>query len=292
MNEPPKRSETFSSFDETSIAFRRWGSPTSKLAVVFCSGIACDDVYWQDLAPAVAQDRLAITWDYPIHGDSGPPGDPQEITVTSLARHALALMDHEGIEQAILIGHSMGVQVMFETYRQAPERVMGMVPIAGPFANTVGDLYGTNLGHYLLAFSEAAARLNPGLAQLVWKAASVPSIADRIGRATGLIGRAPRESMKRYFQHVANLDAVTLLAMFRSGQEHTAEDLLEQIDVPVLIMHGTKDVMSTFDQALKMAEMIPGAELVAVEGGAHTLPVEDPELIAREVKRFLLTRFG
>ncbi|MEO7803324.1 MAG: alpha/beta hydrolase, partial [Actinomycetota bacterium] len=60
------------SFDETSIGYSKWGQPTKNMAVVFCSGIACDDIYWSYLAPELARDRLVLTWDYPFHGRSGP----------------------------------------------------------------------------------------------------------------------------------------------------------------------------------------------------------------------------
>lgn len=75
--------------------------------------------------------------------------------------------------------------------------------------------------------------------------------------------------------------------MFRKGHEHSADDLLEQVDVPVLILHGTKDAMTPFALAEEMARRIPGAKLVGIEGGAHTLPAESPDLIAAEIVRFL-----
>lgn len=277
----------FRSFDGTRLAYRVWGKPADLTPVVFCSGIACDDVYWLKLAPKLSEERLVITWDYPWHGDSGPPGDRREITVGSLARHCHEITQRESVPPAAFIGHSMGVQVAFEYFRFFPEEVAALITIAGGFARTVGYLYGTNIGEFILAGMQAAARLQPDMAAAAWRALMNPAIADPLGRGAGLIGHAPAEVMNHYFEHLRNLDPQGLFDMFREGHRHSAEDLLEHINVPTLILHGKADVMTPFVIAQKMAVAIPGAELVGVEGGGHTLPGEDPDLIHSTVQEFL-----
>jgi pimeloyl-ACP methyl ester carboxylesterase len=251
------------------------------------SGIACDEVYWTELAPALASERQVITWDYPHHGESGPAGDPSEIKVESLAKHWRALMDHLAIDSAALIGHSMGVQVMFECYRSFEERVRAMISVAGPYGQVVGHLYGTPVGLYLMTAIDALVKTQPALAQVLWKLAVTPALADPIARLAGLVGPAPTETMARYFRHLAGLELEPLIAMFKAGHDHSAADLLDKIKVPVLILHGTHDVMTPMSLAEEMHRRIRGSELVAVEGGAHTLPAEDHDLIYREVRRFL-----
>jgi pimeloyl-ACP methyl ester carboxylesterase len=283
-------SSRFESFDGTKIAYRRYGEPSSLTPLVCCSGIACDEMYWSFFAPAMGAERQVVTWDYPYHGDSSPAGDEREITIGSLSRHTSELMKHLQIERAAFVGHSMGVQVVLETYGQNPQTVAGMIFIAGPHQHTVGHLYGTSVGRYVLSFIELGAKLQPEISQLLWTIAVRPELADPIGRIGGLIGRAPPELMARYFEHLARLDVGTLAEMFKHGQEHSAEQMLERVKVPVLILHGTHDVMTPLGLAEEMAQRIPDAELVAVEGGAHTLPIEDPDLINRETRRFLRVR--
>lgn len=283
-------SSRFSSFDGTAIAYRRYGEPNGLTPLICCSGIACDEMYWSFLAPALGAERRVITWDYPYHGDSSAAGDKSEITITSHARHAEELMGHLQIDRGVFVGHSMGVQVVLEIFNRNPGAVAGMIFIAGPHQNTVGHLYGTGVGRYILSFIELGAKLQPAVAQLLWTIAVTPELADPVGRIGGLIGRAPRELMARYFDHLARLDVGILAEMFKHGQEHSAEEVLGRIDVPVLILHGTHDVMTPLTLAEEMAERIPNAELVAIEGGAHTLPIEDPDLINRETRRFLRRR--
>lgn len=281
------RHTTFTSFDATSIAYRIWGKPTSMTPVVCCSGIACDDTHWTHLAPHLAQKRQVVTWDYPHHGQSSAAGDPAEITIPSLAQHAVALMDHIAISESVLIGHSMGVQVAFEAVRLSPDRVSALVAIAGPYGRTVGSLYGTTAGGYLLSLLESAARASPDKFASFWRFITDARIADPVGRLGGLIGHAPAAEMSLYFDHLRALDPARLLEMFRAGQEHSAEDLLDSIRIPVLIIHGTADVMTPVGLAEEMVRRIPGAKLIKVKGGAHTLPIEDPTMINAEVTRFL-----
>lgn len=285
-----RRASRLRSFDGTRIAFRTYGEPTELTPLVCCSGIACDEVYWTHLAPKLGEERLVVTWDYPYHGDSGPAGDPNEITVESLARHWETLMSQLKIEGAVLIGHSMGVQVMLDCYRMAPQKVRGIISVAGPYGQVVGHLYGTPMGVWLLTVIDALVKTQPALAQSLWKLAVTPQLADPIGRLAGLIGPAPTDAMNCYFKHLATLELEPLIAMFKAGHHHSAGDILEKIDVPVLILHGTLDVMTPLSLAEEMHRRIPGSELVAVEGGAHTLPVEDHDLIYREVHRFLRIR--
>jgi pimeloyl-ACP methyl ester carboxylesterase len=280
----------FRSFDGTRLAYRVWGESSDLTPVVCCSGIACDDLYWTFLAPELSKERQVVTWDYPWHGDSGPPEDRSEISVASLAHHADALLEYLSVPPAAFVGHSMGVQVILEFWHQYREDVAALIPIAGPFARTVGSLYGTGIGRYLLKLLETGAKLQPDLTALLWRTAFQASIADPIGRLGGLIGHVPAAQMERYFSHLRQLDPVGLLEMFGMGQAHSAEDYLDEIDVPVLIIHGKADVMSPFILAQQMAQRIPDAELVGVEGGAHTLPLEDPEMINSTVRNFLKAR--
>lgn len=278
------------SFDGTRIAYRVWGEETERTPVLFCSGIGCNDVYWTEIAPALSEERRVVTWDYPYHGDSGPPGEESEITVGSLARHAHAIVEETSLSPPAVGGHSMGVQVAFEFYRLFPRETAALLPIAGPFQRTVGSLYGTGVGSLILTLLSAATRTSPEATAVAWRVLLDPRLADPIGRVGGLIGHTPKPVMEEYFRHIAGVDLPGLLEMFRLGQEHSARDLLPHIEVPVLIVHGTADVMTPFYLAEEMARRIPDAELVAVPGGAHTLPAEDPDRITAVVQTFLRGR--
>lgn len=68
----------------------------------------------------------------------------------------------------------------------------------------------------------------------------------------------------------------------------TAAYPLEEIAVPTLIVHGTADTMVPFAQHAKALESrIPGAELLAIDGGEHVSIFTHRELVKPRVARFL-----
>ena len=68
----------------------------------------------------------------------------------------------------------------------------------------------------------------------------------------------------------------------------TCEYPLEQIRVPVLVIHGTEDRMLPFERHGKaMAARIPGAELVAAEGGDHVSIFTHRGMIKPRVAEFM-----
>ncbi len=68
----------------------------------------------------------------------------------------------------------------------------------------------------------------------------------------------------------------------------TTEYPLEQIAVPVLVVHGTADLLVPFAQhGRPLAERIPGAELLAIEGGEHVAIFTHRDEVQRRVTEFL-----
>jgi pimeloyl-ACP methyl ester carboxylesterase len=77
------------------------------------------------------------------------------------------------------------------------------------------------------------------------------------------------------------------LTLLAAAGTHSATDVLPSVDVPVLIVAGDCDGFTPSALSRAMYEAIPGAELLMVEGGTHTAPLERPELVAGTVDRFL-----
>ena len=62
-----------------------------------------------------------------------------------------------------------------------------------------------------------------------------------------------------------------LFDMYVSNPDINTGYPLEEIAVPVLIIHAVDDPLASYDNARSMAERIPGARLVTVESGGHML---------------------
>jgi pimeloyl-ACP methyl ester carboxylesterase len=78
--------------------------------------------------------------------------------------------------------------------------------------------------------------------------------------------------------------------MLSAAGQHSAEDLLPEISLPVLVISGERDGFTPPERSRAMAAAIPGAELLEVPQASHTAPIERPTLVDKTVREFLVRR--
>jgi pimeloyl-ACP methyl ester carboxylesterase len=122
---PSKGPVTVPSSDGVEIAatVHSTGQPT----VVLVHGWMCDQTYWDNQIPALAEDFGVVTVDLAGHGLSG--SDRQTWTINALAQDAAAVIMPLKLTDAIVIGHSMGGRVGLEVARLLPGTVVGVIGV-------------------------------------------------------------------------------------------------------------------------------------------------------------------
>jgi pimeloyl-ACP methyl ester carboxylesterase len=86
---------------------------------------------------------------------------------------------------------------------------------------------------------------------------------------------------------MTHVDLPMFLRMLRAAGEHSAEEWLGEVDVPVLVVAGEMDTFTPASLSEWMAERIPNAELLMVAGGSHVAPIEQPELVRERIRAFV-----
>jgi len=132
------------------------------------------------------------------------------------------------------------------------------------------------------------ATTHPIAARALWSNVP-PKIAIALARLTGDINLANvrLEDVEPYFQHVSIVDFELFLRMLRAAGEHSAEDLLAHVNVPVLVIAGAKDSFTPAAVSEAMARAIPGAELDVIASGTHLAPLEHHREISARIAAFL-----
>jgi pimeloyl-ACP methyl ester carboxylesterase len=277
------------SFDGTELAWRV-DAPAAgdrRTPVVLCNGIACSDGYWTDVAPRLARHRPVLRWDYRGHGRSGAPEDPGEHHVSSVVADLGCLLDHLGWGPALLVGHSYGVQVVLEAAGEHPRRAAGIGLIAGAPGQPLTRPTGVDPQLLLFPVLGLLAGTAPGLVERAWQQLwRSPAVYWGARVLRGTSRETPRRVMRDYFDHVGGLDPLLLLDMFRSMQAHTAEHVLDTLDVPLLALAGDADGLTPLERMTRLAVRGRG-ELVIFRGGSHTLPAERPAEVAGHLERLL-----
>jgi pimeloyl-ACP methyl ester carboxylesterase len=94
-------------------------------ALVFVHGWSCDRTYWAGQLAPFARDFHVVAVDLAGHGESGlGRGD---WTMAAFGGDVAAVVEQLGLRRVILIGHSMGGDVIAEAARRLPGRVAGLV---------------------------------------------------------------------------------------------------------------------------------------------------------------------
>jgi pimeloyl-ACP methyl ester carboxylesterase len=258
--------------------------------VLCCSnGVGVSTFFWETFARTMGREYRVLLWDYPGHGRSGDPDDPQ-ITLQQLAEDELRVLSAMGSDPAVLLGHSLGAQVNFELYRRHPERVTALVPTLGGYGRAVEGFFGSpKLSLPLAAAARAILprghRVIPPLLNPLAKS----RLLERGARLLHIVDpQAP--DMRGYFEHLVRVDYRVFASLLKAAQDQDAFDLLPRIGVPTLVVGGEKDYFVPPRISRRMAEAIPGAELFMLLGASHAGLFEQEPLFRARVREFLQRR--
>ncbi len=258
------------------------------VSLVFCDGILCDGFIWKYLWSELAERCDVAHWHYRGHGRSGAPVDKTRIDIPSHARDLKSVRDSIGNPPSILIGHSMGTQVVLEEWRRYPENVKGLILVCGSYGKVTQSFRGMPILDMILPKVMDIVDKQPEIARAVWS-----RIPPEMALKAALLARdvdpsnVRREDMLPYLKHMTHVDFRMFLRMLRAAGDHSAEEWLGDVNVPVLVVAGEMDTFTPASLSEWMAERIPSSELLMVEGGSHVAPIEQPELMRERIRAFI-----
>lgn len=237
-------------------------------AVVLSHGFLMDHEMFAPQVAALAPEFRVITWDERGFGDTEFDGKP--FNYWDSARDCLGLLDHLGIEQAVLGGMSQGGYLSMRAALLAPERVRALVLIdtqAGLEDPEKLPLYRAMLDAWASEGpSDALAEVIAGI--LIADPAHNPSwIAKWQARPPELIVEPGRCLLER---------------------EDDISHRLAEITCPALLFHGTEDTAIPLASAEQLAAALPACDgLIPVEGAAHASNLTHPDQINPPLLAFL-----
>jgi pimeloyl-ACP methyl ester carboxylesterase len=274
--------------DGTRIGYQvRPGSRADAPAVVLANGLGGTFEAFRHVYAALA-DYPVYCWDYRGLYTSGPARDPEANTVGHQVDDLLELLDREQVERAVCIGWSMGVQVNFELYRRAAERVAGLVVINGAYGRPFRTVLSSRFVHVIIP---VLLRMVRAQADLVGRASRVVAGSDALIAAMKRFGMVSGTLDMDAFRDVAagfkTIDWRIYTQLLERLDQHDAEEVLPRIAVPTTIVTGDRDILTPPAVAERMHRAIAGSRLVLIRGGTHYTPVEYPAIIADELHRLL-----
>jgi pimeloyl-ACP methyl ester carboxylesterase len=276
--------------DGSPLFYESWGERGHATPVLLCDGIGCDGYVWRHLRHDLA-DRHCVHSHYRGHGRTPPPHDPARVTVEDLADDIACVLDDALVERAVLIGHSMGVQVALETYRRHAARVAGLVLVCGAASHPLRTFRGSAVLEEWLPVIQKWIHRVPGMINRVTRVV-LPTklayeVASRLEIRRELI--EPADFMP-YLEGMARIDARLFVAMLSAAGHHSADDLLPQVMVPTLVVAGGRDGFTPPERSRAIAAAVPDAEILEIPNASHTAPIEHPQLVNATVRGFIARR--
>jgi len=276
-------------WDGTRLHFTVAGkSPGTAPAIVLNDGIGCDGFIWKYLRPQLAHHFTVVNWNYRGHGQSGRARNDDQYTMVDNVKDVAHIMNVVGIESAIHMGHSMGVQVCLEASLTLPERVNGLVLMCGSHGRPLDTFHDRAIlkkgfpvaSRVIKRFPHVYQQINERFmpTKLGWYIAQFAEVDGRLLR---------REDFLPYLEHLASMDPAIFITMLESAGSHTTEERLDQVDKPVLILGGEKDRFTPYWVSEVMAERLPKGQLHMIRGGTHTAPLEQPELTQLIIEKWM-----
>lgn len=276
-----------SPIDESPLFYESWGNRSELTPVVLCDGIGCDGFVWRYLRQDLS-DRFGLHPHYRGHGRTAAPRDPMRVSIEDLADDLACVLDDANVDRAVLVGHSMGVQVALEAYRRHPNRVAGLILVCGVASHPLKTFRGSSLLDELLPTIQKWVHRVPGVINRLTRHL-LPTrlsyeVASRLEIRRELVD--PNDFMP-YLEGMARIDVRLFTAMLSAAGQHSAEALLPEIHAPTLVVVGARDGITPPERGKAMASAIPAAELLEVPNASHTAPIERPHLVDWTIRDFI-----
>ena len=237
--------------------------------MLFLHGLGGSRTSWAPQLADLSDAFRCMAWDMPGYGASAPV---EPLTFAAIADAVARLLDAAGVERAHLVGESFGGMHALHAALRHPDRVGRLV-----LANTSGSfgLDGTDPDEW------RAARLAPLDAGL-----TPADIAEPVLTSVAGPGLRP-DLLAMRVAGFARIPSAGLRAAVECLPSHNLLDRLAEINAPALVVAGELDAETPVAYARALADGLPDAELVVLDGIGHLAVSEAPDAFNQLARAFL-----
>jgi len=261
------------------LAFERIG--TGAPSLIFVHGFGCAREDWRAQVKRFSDEHDCLAVDLPGFGQSKP--FTSEISMSAFADAIREVMDNEGIEQAVLFGHSMGCRPIVELSIAAPDRVAGLV-LVDPGRASVN--YEASKAQFIALIEE---RGFPNHARAMFANMFFDPKYDALRDRLAVRGAAVP----------TDVAVATYLAML-DWDANRCEAVFDAVSVPVMVLQSTTRDPDKDRRPLKPGEMAPyqkmimerieGAQTESFLGVGHFTMIEAADTVNACIRNFIDAR--
>jgi 3-oxoadipate enol-lactonase len=244
---------------------------SSSPAVLMIQGLGADKHGWDMQRYALALRYRVIALDNRGAGRSDKPFG--HYTLEQMAADAIAVLDDVGVEQAHVVGASMGGAITQIIGLRYPDRVLSLTLACTACRN---HPWRRELLH---GWADAAGERGMGaMAKEAARWVIGPRSFRRLLPTFGWLG--PLAMGRTSHAFVAQVRAIL-------DVDETVADQLADVHAPTLVLVGNQDILTPRGDSEEIAERMPNAELVVISGAAHGFMVEHASTFNKVLFEFL-----
>ena len=242
---------------------------------VLVHGWTNDRRIWAPVARLlVERGHRVVLYDQRGHGASRDGRDG--LTIQALGSDMAAVLDHVDIRDAIIAGHSMGGMAAQAFAIEHPDVLSERVAAVALVSTACSDL----------AMPGPVDRLTPLVlgSSLASRFVSNSRLGPFLVRRT--MGRtATLSNLKAMQDTFAATEPSSRAAFYRAMAAMDLSAGLADVDVPVVVISGTRDALVPHANARRLTDIIDGARFEALPDAGHMLPLERPDEVADLLER-------
>ena len=241
--------------------------------LVMIRGVGSNVDHWYDQVPTLSKKFQLLVFDNRGIARSSDPGGP--FTIQDMAADTIALMKAAGIKRAHVLGYSMGGMIAQEMALNFPHTIAGLI------------LAATDCG------ISQRIKAKPEATHLFSEMIRLGTNEAKLAAAHCLFAKQTFETNPQVIQRYADVSQrfpapqKMLAKQWAAVTQHDACDRLAHIASPTLAITGSEDVLIPPQNAALLAQKIPDAQMVSIDGGGHLFLIEQPRQFNTAVINFL-----
>lgn len=257
--------------------------------LIFNYGLICSNSSWVKQIEHFDKIGLKILLhDYRGHFNSQGSHVVEKITFDSIITDLNTICDSLGVTNAILFGHSMGVNICLEFVKKFPQKVKAQILISGTTVPPENVMFDSKAMKFVFPILKNVLKKYPAFYNALWESTGNNPINHYFVHRFGFHSKqTSREFVKKYINKATKLSPTLFFQLLSEMNQHDIIDYLPQIKSPTLIIGGDRDQITPLPNQRFIHTKIPNSKFYLVKEGSHVPQVDFYQNINERIDLFL-----
>ncbi len=262
-------------------SFKENRPPRETPLIVLNNGLVCGNAWWYYTIKLF--DSIGIPYlmhEYRGHFDGNYLKDKKKINFQQFANDLEEILDAIDAEKVVMVGHSMGVNVTLHYLFSRPEKVLAVALISGTPIAPGEHLFNFKYAKHLLPLLFIDNPVKNLIFNQLWQTSHYNPLALKLVHVLGTDPeRVPAKIIKWYMKDLASIDFRVFVQLVREMENFNVVKDLQKINIPSLVVGGTKDPLCPLPLQKMLHENLKGSEFLIIPGSRHVPQIDNPELV-------------